>query len=233
MTQAKTDPVLLHRSGDVCVLTLNRPEKRNSANYDMQRLILEALQEVGRDPGVRALVLAGAGPSFCAGGDLSDLEAAGEGRLPDMEAWGRMQLEMMRALLEFPFPAIAAVQGAAAGFGAALAASCDIVVAAEDAMFWDPHVKYGVPASLILQLVWPRLTSLAVARDLLMTGRKVGGAEAVGLGLAGRLCARGEALSTALQVAEDFARMPPGGLATMKRGFNRAILRDLTEYRSL
>ena len=219
--------VLLLRTGSVRTLMLNRSEKRNAAGFAMQRRILEVMNEVAADSEAKVLVLAGAGPSFCAGGDRADLAAAGEGKLDNQAEFAAMQQEMMRTMLSMEIPAIAAVNGAASGFGAALVALCDIAILAEDAALWDPHVLFGVQPSLMLQLIWPRLTSLAVARDLLMTGRKIAAAEAVQLGLASRICPVGMARTEAMALAETFAAMPITGVSGAKQRFNRPVLAEL------
>ena len=93
----------------------------------------------------------------------------------------------------------------------------------------DPHVKFGVPATPATQLIWPRRTSDAIARDLLMTGRQVAAREAVDIGLANRACPAGEELATAMEIAETFAALPAAGIAETKRAFNQPLLRLLEE----
>lgn len=221
------EPVRLIHTGPVRTLLLNRPEKRNAVSFAMQRTILSLIRKVAADGEARALVLAGEGRSFCAGGELSNLEASSQGALAEAAEIGALQFDIARAMLGLTIPAVAAVNGAAAGFGAGLVALCDLVIVAEDAALWDPHTLYGVAPSIALQLVWPRLTSLAVARDLLMTGRKIDAAEAVRLGLASRICPAGQALSEATALAESLAKTSPTGLSEAKRLFNRALLDDL------
>jgi enoyl-CoA hydratase len=116
------------------------------------------------------------------------------------------------------------VQGAAVGFGAELLALCDIVVMAEGAFLSDPHVTYGLPPSPACQLVWPYLTSVAVAKELLMSGRRVEAGEALRLGLVNRITARGEELNVALRIAEELAGLPVSGLVAVKRAFNRPLV---------
>ena len=221
------DIVRLDAVGAVRVLTFNRPEKRNAAGFALQDRFLGRLREVRTDPDARALVITGAGPSFCAGGDRSDLTASAEGRLANADAFIQIQRETYRLLLELPIPVIAAVSGAAAGVGACYVAVCDQVVLAEDAALWDPHTQYGVPACVPLQVIWPRLMPPMIARELLLTGRKIAAREALAFGLANRVCPIGEALPAALEMANNFSRMPREGLAVTKQLMNQAVLTEL------
>jgi enoyl-CoA hydratase len=127
-------------------------------------------------------------------------------------------------MLSLPVPIIAAVQGPALGFGAELVALCDLVVMGRHAYLGDPHVHHGVGASPGLQLAWPALTSLALAKELLLTGRQVDAEEALRIGLANRVTAPGAELKTALGLAEQLAALPPQGVSQTRRGLNRALL---------
>jgi enoyl-CoA hydratase len=158
----------------VRVLTLNRPDKLNAADLELQHQLLERWQELERrDGGTRAVVLAGAGRAFCAGGDRALLQQIGSNSQVRAEL-GRIHRALLRGMLALPLPIVAAVQGPAVGFGAELAALCDVVVMGRDAYLCDPHVQQGLPPSPGCQLVWPHLTSRAVAKELLLTGRRIG-----------------------------------------------------------
>jgi enoyl-CoA hydratase/carnithine racemase len=130
-------------------------------------------------------------------------------------------------MLRCPVPTIAAIHGPAVGFGAELAALCDLVVMDEGGYLSDPHVRYGLPASPGCQLVWPHLTSLAVAKELMLTGRHVRAEEALRLGLANRVTAPGDDVRAALELAGDIAAMPAPGAAEIKRASNAALLDEL------
>jgi enoyl-CoA hydratase len=228
-TREEKNMILLERRGKVRLVTINRPEKRNSVNLAAQRRLLEVLEEVAADDDVRALVLTGAGSAFCAGGDRGDLMASAEGRLPDPGEFARISDGIVNHLLGFNFPTIAALNGAAAGFGASLVAMCDVVIASEQAAMWDPHVHFGVPSSVILVAIWSRLTSRAVAKELLLTGRKVQAPEALELGLVNRVCPAGEELAAAMKLAESFVAMPAAGVNRTKQTFNRALIDEVNE----
>jgi enoyl-CoA hydratase len=217
--------VLLEHRGAVGVLVLNRPEKLNAADLAMQRLLLERWRQLGADEGVRAVVLTGAGRAFCAGGDVELLQDA---QRPVRDELSRIHRELLPLMLQCPVPTLAAVHGPAVGFGAELAALCDLVVMDENAYLSDPHVRYGLPASPGCQLVWPHLTSRAVAKELMLSGRQVNADEALRLGLANRVTAPGDDVRVALELAAELAAMPAAGVAEIKRASNAPLLDELT-----
>ncbi len=223
--------VLVERIGAIRVVRLNRPDKLNAADLALQQQFLGAVEAVAADPEARVMVLTGNGRAFCAGGDRSLAEAAGEGRLPHKEELGRIQLGTIRGMLGLDIPTIAAVNGPAVGYGASLAALCDLVVMGEGAFLSDPHVRYGIAASPPTMMIWPRLTSQAVSRDLLMSGRKVGAEEALRIGLVNRVCPDGLELETALEIAKTYVDLPPAGVAATKRALNRPLLEEAAALR--
>jgi enoyl-CoA hydratase len=222
--------VRMELQGGVCVLTLNRPDKLNAADLAMQQALVDCWQSVQADDQIRAVVLTGAGRAFCAGGDLSLVEQLAAGNQTLQQELSVIHVRLLTAMLETDLPVIASVGGAAVGFGAELLALCDIVVMAEDAFLSDPHVAYGLNPSPACQLVWPYLTSIGVAKELLMSGRRVGAAEALRLGLANRITPPGEELPAALGLADELAGFPVSGIVSVKRGFNRPLVE---QYRRL
>jgi enoyl-CoA hydratase len=218
------DRVRMEARGAVRLLTLNRPDKLNAADLPMQRALVERWKRIQADDEARAVVVTGAGRAFCAGGDLSLVDALAAGNEALQQELSLIHRQLLTAMLETDLPVIAAVQGAAVGFGAELLALCDIVVMAEGAFLSDPHVTYGLPPSPACQLVWPYLTSVAVAKELLMSGRRVEAGEALRLGLVNRITARGEELNVALRIAEELAGLPVSGLVAVKRAFNRPLV---------
>jgi enoyl-CoA hydratase len=218
--------VLAESRGAIRILTLNRPEKLNALSFEMQQQLIVQLKIIAADRDARVLILTGAGSAFCAGGDHSirlEVIAGGPGRRAEI---GRGYVETMRCLMELSIPVIAAVNGIAAGFGAGLTALCDMVVMGEGASLSDPHVKFDLPADPCAQLMWPRLTSPIVARELLLTGRRVDAREAVELGLANKVCPAGEELVAALELAQVLVELPPAGVAATKRGLCRGRLEE-------
>jgi enoyl-CoA hydratase len=135
----------------------------------------------------------------------------------------------MEGVLALPVPVVAAVNGPAIGFGAAVAALCDLVVIAEDAYLAEPHASYRLAPSPAIELMWPRLTSAHVSKELTMTGRRVGGAEAVQLGLANRVVPPGCARREAVAWAHELAGMEQRGLRLAKEVHTRPVLAALRE----
>jgi enoyl-CoA hydratase len=220
----ETARVLSERRGAVRILTLNRPDVLNAADVPLQRRLVECWREVAADQATRAVVLTGAGRAFCAGGDVALLQDAPR-RV--REELSRIHQELLPRMLAHPVPIVAAVHGPAVGFGAELVALCDVAVIGRDAFLSDPHVVHGLPASPGCQLVWPHLTSRAVAKELLMTGRRVDAEEALRLGLVNRVTAPGDELAVALALAEELAALPAASVAEVKRACNAVLLEEL------
>lgn len=216
--------VLAETLGAIRVLTLNRPGKLNAADLDMQRTLLRELEAVAADRDLRALVITGAGRAFSAGGDRAILQEIIEGTATASAEPGRLQFGTMRVMLELEIPAIAAINGPAVGWGAGIAALCDMTVMGEGAFLSDPHVIHGIAAGPATQLLWPRRCSEAMARELLMTGRRVCAEEALRIGLCNRICPDGEERSAALEMAEAIATLPRTGIADTKRAFNAPLI---------
>jgi enoyl-CoA hydratase len=226
---AAAESVLMESVGSVRVITLNRPEKLNAADLQLQERLATCIDTVAADQEARAVILTGAGRAFSAGGDRELLREIAAGNVSLREAAGRVHIRTICAMLNLSIPAIAAVSGPAVGYAAGLVALCDLVVMGADAFLCDPHVKFGIAANSATQMLWPRLMSYAMAKELLMSGRQVGATEALTLGLANRVCPSGQELVTALELAELFTGLPPRGIAETKRAFNRALLEEAAQ----
>jgi enoyl-CoA hydratase len=209
------------------MLTLNRPDKLNAANLEMQEALAAELHRVARDEAARVLILTGAGRAFSAGGDRDILRQMAAGGATDHDRLAKVHVDTMRALLGLTIPAIAAVRGPAVGYAAGLVAMCDIVVIGDTGFLSDPHVTFGLAATTATQLIWPRRASEGTVREILMTGRRVSAEEAVSIGLANRRCADGEELATAMKIAEGLVAVPAAGVNATKVEFNRPLLAAL------
>lgn len=205
--------------GVVCVLTLNRSNKRNALSRALIDALADALSAIRLAPGIRAVVLAANGQAFCSGMDLN--EAAALAALPeterdvravaDLQAYG----DVLDALHTFPRPVIAAVNGDALAGGAGLALACDMVVMGSDAHLGYPEVRRGIVASVVMHdLV--RLTSDRRARQLLLSGLPIDAATALAWGLVNDVVAPADCLERAVTLAERFAECAPQALATTK-----------------
>jgi enoyl-CoA hydratase len=220
--------VLVESAGAVRVVTLNRPEKLNAANLDLHQALAAVWPPIAADPAARAVVLTGAGRAFSAGGDLSFVTG---GPLPEdlAEALHEVTVAQMIGMLSAPQPIVAAVNGPAIGFGASMVALCDVVVMADDAYLCEPHGRLGLATSPGIVLAWPRLTSLNVAKELAILGRRVGAQEALALGLANRVVPGSSVRTVALALADQLAALDPAGVASAKAAFNAPLLAALSD----
>jgi len=198
----------------VAIVTLDRPERRNAFSGPMGEALGDAYRRCDEDDAVRAVVLTGAGDSFCVGADLGgggDTFAA-----PDAEAFSAAAVDPPAFALRKPV--IAAVNGHAIGLGLTLALQCDLRILAREARYGIVQVRRGVMPDAYAHFTLPRIVGWSRAADLLLTGRRVDGAEAERLGLATRVVAAGEVLPTALAIARDIARhAAPLSVAVTKR----------------
>lgn len=200
--------------GRVATVTLDRPEALNAISTELAVALAEAVEPLATDPEVRAVVLTGAGErAFCVGADLKQRAGFDDhGWFVQREAFRRGFAAVRRC----PLPTVAAVRGFALGGGTELALACDLVVAADDATFGLPEVRLGlVPAGGGTQLLVRRVGRSA-ARDLVLTGRRVGAEEARRLGLADRVVPRAEVLATAAALAAEMAGNAPTAVRMAK-----------------
>jgi enoyl-CoA hydratase/carnithine racemase len=209
-----TGLVRVEVAGRVATVTLDRPEALNAISTELALDLAAAMEPLGIDPGVGAVVLTGAGErAFCVGADLKQRAGFDDhGWFVQREAFRRGFAAVRRC----PLPTVAAVSGFALGGGTELAISCDLVVAGEHATFGLPEVRLGlVPAGGGTQLLVRRVGRSA-ARDLVLTGRRVGAAEALDLGLADRVVPAGEVLAAATALATEVAGNAPTAVRMAK-----------------
>ena len=191
------------KHGDLVIVTINRPQVRNAVDHDTAQALDEAFRAFDANKQQRAAVLTGANGHFCAG---ADLKAVAEGRGNRVTLDGDGPLGPTRMLLNKPV--IAAVEGYAVAGGLELALWCDLRVAAETAVFGVYCRRWGVPLVDGGTVRLPRLIGQSHALDMILTGRGVGGEEALRFGLANRLTPPGEALHGAVEMAEKLTRFP-------------------------
>jgi enoyl-CoA hydratase/carnithine racemase len=211
--------VLLDVADDgVATLTLNRPHRHNAWNPVLERRFYQLLDEAGRDDRVRAVVLTGAGRSFCPGVDSQRLDGiAGSA----MDLAGRISPAVTYA---FRKPLIAAVNGACAGLGLVQALMCDVRFAARGAKFATSFARRGLAGEYGITWLLPRLIGTERALDLLISGRTVDADEAKELGLVSRVTEPGEVLTAATAYARDLAaNCSPTSMAIIKH----QVLADL------
>jgi enoyl-CoA hydratase/carnithine racemase len=206
-------PVLCEVRGAVALVTLNRPERRNAWTFEMEALYFDTLDRLARDRAVRAAVLTGAGSSFCPG---MDKELLGQDVAHGLVIPANRR--PMTVALLFPKPLIAAINGACAGAGLVQALCCDVRFCAEGASFATAFARRGLVAEYGAAWLLVRVAGHANAMDLLLSGRKFGGAEAARLGVVNRVLPGAELLDAALAYAEELATWcAPRALAAIKR----------------
>jgi enoyl-CoA hydratase len=205
-------PVLVEQHGAVTVVTIDRPQVRNSVDERTAEQLAAAFSAFDSDAAQSVAVLTGSGGCFCAGADLKAI-ARGHGNRVEETGLGPMGPTRM----ELSKPVIAAIEGHAVAGGLELALWCDLRVAAEDAVFGVFCRRWGVPLVDGGNVRLPRLIGQSHALDLILTGRGVSGEEAHAMGLANRLVPTGQALTAAIELAEQLARFPQHCLRSDRR----------------
>jgi enoyl-CoA hydratase len=195
--------VLTTTDGPVLTVTINRPEARNAVDGPTAAALADAFRAFDADDTLAVAVLTGAGGTFCAGADLKSFGTARANVVRDV---GDGPMGPSRMMLSKPV--LAAVEGFAVAGGLELAIWCDLRIAARDAVFGVFCRRWGVPLIDGGTVRLPRLIGHSHALDLILTGRGVEGDEALRMGLANRLTEPGAALSTAIGIAHDLARLP-------------------------
>jgi len=217
MTQ---DLVLYETEAKVGFVTLNRPEKLNALSTDLRRELAMALTKADEDAATSVVVLRGAGRSFCAGYDLagdSGNEAWRHDALKYRERLGAsLALELMPWYMRKPV--VASVQGHALGAGCELAMFCDLTLAADDAMFGEPEIRYSQAGP---GFVMPWIIGFKKARELLYLGDMIDARTALELGMVNRVVARDRLAEATLKFARRLTLIAPEALATTKLAINR------------
>ena len=219
----------IERRASVLVLTLARPERRNSLSEAMLAALQTAIDGAGDDAGVRAVVIAATGSAFCAGHDLKELTARrqdADGGKAYYELLMRQCAKLMRSIVRCPKPVIAAVQGTAQAAGCQLVATCDLAVAAEEATFCTPGVDIGLFCSTPM-VALSRNVSRKRAMEMLLLGELLPARLAQEYGLVNRVVPAARLMQEALALADAIASKPAATLAIGKEAFYRQIEMNL------
>jgi enoyl-CoA hydratase/carnithine racemase len=225
-------PILLREHvGSTAVLTLNRPETRNSLSEDLIAELHAALNEIHDDKSVRALVIAANGPAFSAGHDMKELTArrsdADRGRAYFAQIMNACSA-MMQAIVHLPKPVVAAVQGVATAAGCQLVASCDLAVASEAAGFATPGVDIGLFCSTPM-VALSRNVPRKQAMEMLLTGEPVDAATAQSIGLVNRVVKAGTERDAAIALAQKVALKSAYTVKLGKEAFYRQSEMNLAD----
>ncbi len=209
--------LLIKDRGAVRILTLNRPEKRNALDTALTKALLEALRAADEDEAVRAVVLTGAPPAFCAGADLAEFKTLADPKAAEARAELTMNLHL--AFSKMITPVVSAINGSAMGGGAGLAIAADLAVMAESAKLGYPETKHGIVASIVMaNLV--RQVGRKTAFELVSLAEPIGAKRALELGLVNRAVPDTRVVEEALLLAQKLTSVSAPAMALTKRLFH-------------
>ncbi len=215
--------IRVEKADKLATVTLNRPDSLNAVNPQLHHELERIWVDLSEDSDVNAILLTGAGKAFCAGGDVKGMASRSGGeekqrRFNLSPAGGR---RLIQNLLEVEQPIIGAINGDAVGLGATIALFCDVIVASEKARFGDPHVRVGIVAGDGGAVIWPLLIGPARAKEFLMRGHLVNGAEAAKMGLVNYAVPPEEVLPKARALAQELADGPTWAIRWSKLSVNK------------
>lgn len=220
------DDVLFEKRPDgVGLLTLNRPESLNAMGGQVMPLLARLLEQCAHDPGVRAVVLTGAGRAFCAGGDVKEMGSGPDPRPGGIFDSGARQL--VAKMLSVEHPIVGALNGDAVGLGATLALLCDVIFMADTARIGDTHVRVGLVPGDGGAVIWPLLVGPSRAKEYLMTGDLIPAAEAERIGLVNHVVPADKVLEEALAFAGRLANGPSLAIRFTKLSVQRMVQRNV------
>ena len=214
--------------GHVTVITLNRPHRRNALNYQAYDELEVSFRAASADPAIRCVVVTGADPAFCSGDDVAEIMAGPKAVSASAPREIRPTPAAMAAL-DCDKPIIAAVNGAAVGWGMELALFADIRIASERAKFAELFVKRGLVSDVGGFYRLPAIVGPAKAAELLFTGEVIDAAEAMRIGLVTEVVAHDDLLPRALEMAGRIAANPPLAVQALKAGLRRTAYGDAHE----
>jgi 2-(1,2-epoxy-1,2-dihydrophenyl)acetyl-CoA isomerase len=226
---AMTDTVLREQSGAVATITINRPAARNALTAETKVGLLDALRDAAANGGIRAVVLTGAGQAFCAGQDLREHVEQLDAGAAALDTVRDHYNPIVTTITSMPKPVIAAVNGVAAGAGAALAFACDFRLAARSASLMMAFARVGLGADSGASWTLQRLVGLARATELLVLAEPVDADRAVGLGLLTSVVADEELPGAAAAFAARLAAGPTLAYAAIKESLQYSAAHDLHE----
>ena len=224
--------VLIDTEGSIRLLTLNRPEKLNAINDALSHALKSAIKEAASDDNVSVILLTGAGRAFSAGADLK--EAASNGRRPQREALNSAinSTSVYNALIACDKPVIAAVNGYALGAGSAIAVSCDLVLASDDAIFGYPELKHGLAATAVSPTLVAQI-GRKHATELLLLAENLPAARAAEIGLINRVVPKDELMTTGKLWANIMSGFDSDALWMTKRMIRRSSEMTLAQAHGL
>nr|WP_279078422.1 2-(1,2-epoxy-1,2-dihydrophenyl)acetyl-CoA isomerase PaaG [Hafnia alvei] len=234
MTSSDENMVLTHIEAGVLTITLNRPDRLNSFNDEMHRQLSEALKIAERDEAVRCVLFTGAGRGFCAGQDLNDRNVSVEQAAPDLGlSVERFYNPLIRRMAALPKPIVCAVNGVAAGAGAAIALACDIVIASANASFIQSFCRLGLVPDSGGSWFLPRLAGHARAMGMALLGDKISAQQALEWGMIWQVVEPEMLAARTQELAQHLATQPTYGLGLIKKAMYSAATNTLDQQLDL
>lgn len=214
-------PVLYDSQDGIAVITINRPDNRNSMTPEVMGAFREAVARAAADPLLRVAVITGKGTSFCAGADFrSASPAEAKDERADYERLFQMY-EPFLNVFDLPIPTVGALNGHAVGGGFGLTLVCDIRVANRDARYGANFARLGLHSGMAVSYLLPRIVGVPKAAELLFTGKLIRGAEALEIGLAHQAVEAERVLEVAMETATQIASAAPQAVRLLKRSLYR------------
>lgn len=214
------DEILVAKDGPVRIVTLNNPDDANAVNNRMHTAFTRLWDALSDDPDARAVLITGSGDYFSAGGNLVEWLETHVNNPVTRRAGMRDARRIVRDMVDFPLPVVAAVNGPAVGFGCSIAVLCDIVLMSDRSFFADTHVASGLVAGDGGSVLWPLLMSLLKAKEYLLLGERIKADKAVELGLANRVVPHAQIKQAGLALAHRLAALPARAVQDTKRTLN-------------
>lgn len=212
-----SEQILISRQERCLTLCINRPEKKNALTAEMYAALGEGLEQALTDSSVRVVVIRGVGGVFTSGNDLLDFRRTLESGIPIAET---PTLRFMNALLDFPKPVVASVEGVAVGIGATLLLHCDLVVAADNSRFQLPFLQLGLVPEYASSCLLPRLAGRVKASRYLMLCEPFDAHTAYELGLVSHVCKQAELDAATGAITRQLAALPAAALRATKALIN-------------
>ena len=216
--------LLRHDTDSIATLTLNRPAARNALSIGLMTALDAELTKIAADPAIHVVILAAAGPGFCAGHDMREMRAT-----PTRAAYDEVFAvctRLMHRMISLPKPIVARVHGAASAAGCQLVATCDLAIAGESARFATPGVNIGLFCSTPM-VALTRAVGRKAAMEMLLTGDFIDARKAQEIGLINRVVADGELDGAVMALARQIASKSPLTLAIGKQAFYRQADMDI------
>ena len=223
--------IKLTKEGGVSTITLNRPEVYNALNDEITYELQAAFKELRKDETCRVIILTGEGKAFCSGQDLK--AAIGEEKRSFSQSLHKRYNPLIKLMREIDKPVIGRINGVAAGAGCSIALACDIVLMADEASLIEVFINIGLVPDSGSSYFLPRMVGSAKAFELASMGKKVGGQEAVSLGLANKSVPLEQLDSMVKEYTEYYEEAPTKAIGLMKKMLNKsgnASLQEMLEY---